>query len=61
MKYTLRMANQFKKDVKLCKRGGNPMDELWKVLNLLMENGHYPKNTKPINCEETESGNGNVI
>ena len=46
MKYTLRMTNQFKKDVKLCKRRGYPMDELWKVLNSLMENGTLPQEYK---------------
>lgn len=35
-KYRLKMAHSFKKDVKLCKKCGMPLDELWTVIRTLL-------------------------
>jgi len=56
MKYSLRMTSQFKKDVKLCKKRGFPMDELWKVLEILIEGSSLPKEYKPHRLKGNRSG-----
>lgn len=45
--YTLNTTNQFEKDLKCCIKRGFPMEELRKVLNLLVANGHLPAQYKP--------------
>ena len=42
MKYTLRTTNKFEKSVKRCIRRNYPMDELRKVMTLLVETGTLP-------------------
>lgn len=36
MKYTLQVTNRFKKSVKLCGKRGLPLDELWSVVDKLV-------------------------
>lgn len=47
MAYKLKVTGQFKKNVKLCKKRGLPLDELWTVLKLLLDNGKLPIEYKP--------------
>ena len=35
-KYKLEMSVKFKRDVKLCKKRGLPLDELWEVIRTLL-------------------------
>ena len=35
-KYELHVTGQFKRDLKRCKKRGLPLDELWKVIDLLL-------------------------
>ena len=35
-KYELRITGEFKQNLKLCKRRGLPLDELWAVVNKLL-------------------------
>ena len=41
------MSNQFKKDVKLCKKRGYPLSELWKVMDILLKEGQLPPQYHP--------------
>lgn len=36
-KYELHVTNQFKRDLKRCKKRGLPLDELWKVIEQLLK------------------------
>lgn len=36
MKYELSVTNQFKKSLKLCSKRGLPLDELWKIVDKLL-------------------------
>ena len=47
MKYTLRTTNKFEKSVKRCIRRNCPMDELRKVMSLLVETGTLPTTYHP--------------
>ena len=47
MRYTLRTTNKFEKSVKRCIRRNYPMDELRKVMSLLIETGTLPYNYHP--------------
>lgn len=47
MKYILRTTNKFEKSVKRCARRNYPMDELRKVMSLLMETGTLPSIYRP--------------
>ena len=47
MRYTLRTTNKFEKSVKRCIRRNYPMDELRKVMSLLIETGTLPNNYHP--------------
>lgn len=47
MTYKLKVMGQFKIDVKLCKKRGLPMDELWTVLDILLSKGALPDIYKP--------------
>ena len=48
--YKLKLTGQLKKDVKLCKKRGYPLDELWTAINTLLEKGQLPENyqTHPL-------------
>ena len=35
-KYQLKLTGQFKQNIKVCKKRGLPLDELWKVVALLL-------------------------
>ncbi len=47
MAYTLKVTNQFKKDVKRCEKRGLPMEKLKQVINILLEDGTLPAEYKP--------------
>ena len=47
MKYILRTTNKFEKSVKRCIRRNYPMDELRKVMSLLVETGTLPTTYHP--------------
>ena len=47
MKYILRTTNKFEKSVKRCIRRNYPMDDLRKVMTLLMETGTLPTTYHP--------------
>ena len=57
MKYTLRTTNKFEKSVKRCIRRNCPMDELRKVMSLLVETGTLPINYHP---HKLQGKKGNV-
>ncbi|MBR1935878.1 MAG: type II toxin-antitoxin system YafQ family toxin [Muribaculaceae bacterium] len=37
MKYRLQVTNEFKRDLKRCRKRGLPLAELWEVVGLLLE------------------------
>ena len=45
--YTIKATNQFKKDVKLCKKRGYDLSVLEQVVNLLQKTGSLPIKYKP--------------
>ena len=57
MKYTLRTTNKFEKSVKQCIRRNYPMDELRKVMTLLVETGTLPTTDR---SHKLQGKNGNV-
>ncbi len=46
MQYTLKLTGTFKKNVKLCKKRGLPLDELWTVVRMLLNGETLPKKYK---------------
>ena len=56
MAYKLKVTGQFKKDVKLCKKRGLPMDELWTVLDVLLNKGTLPDIYKPHKLSGNRKG-----
>ena len=54
MRYTLRTTNKFEKSVKRCIRRNYPMDELRKVMSLLIETGTLPYNYHPTTLLKKE-------
>ena len=57
MKYTLRTTKKFEKSVKRCIRRNYSMDELRKVMSLLVETGTLPINYHP---HKLQGKKGNV-
>ena len=57
MKYALRTTKKFEKSVKRCIRRNYPMNELRKVMSLLVETGTLPINYRPHKLQEKK---GNV-
>lgn len=47
MSYILRTTTRFEKSVKRCIRRNYPMDELRKVMSILVETGVLPNNYRP--------------
>lgn len=43
MAYKLTVTSRFKKNAKLCKKRGLPMDDLWRVVSILVEKGSLPE------------------
>lgn len=47
MAYNLIITHRFKKNAKLCKKRGLPMEDLWKVVQILVEKGRLPDSYLP--------------
>lgn len=46
-RYVVDVTNEFKRDLKRCKKRGFPMEELRKVVNILSETGSVPPEYRP--------------
>ena len=47
MAYELKITTRFKQNAKLCKKRGLPMEELWNVVGILVEQGALPQQYRP--------------
>ena len=54
--YKLNTTNQFEKDLKRCVKRGFPIEELRKVIGLLVSDGKLPQQYKPHKLSGTHSG-----
>ncbi len=54
--YRLKVTNQFKKDVKRCEKRGLPMQELRRVIDLLVLDGTLPAEYKPHRLHGNREG-----
>lgn len=60
-KYKLRITGECKQNMKLCKRRGLPMDELWTVVAKLLNGEQLEENIMPISSVAIAKDSGNVI
>lgn len=47
MAYKLNVTTRFRKNAKLCLKRGLPMEKLWAVVGILVENGSLPEQYRP--------------
>lgn len=59
-KYKLRITGECKQNMKLCKRRGLPMDELWTVVGKLLDGDNLKRSIMRISSLATAKDNGSV-
>lgn len=59
-KYKIRPTGQFKKDLKLAKKRGLSLDDLFAITDLLEETSHFLKNAEITNFMATMKAAGSV-
>lgn len=54
--YTVRYTKRFQKDVNRCKKAGRNLENLWSVVEMLIENGTVPEEFNPHLLREDYAG-----
>ena len=55
-KYSIKTSHRFEQDVRRCMKRGLPMEELWKVIGLLLETGMLPPQYKQHKLSGNRAG-----
>ena len=59
-KYELRITGECKQNLKICKKRGLPMQELWDVVAKLLRGEKLDENIRLTNCTATARGSGSA-
>ena len=59
-KYELQVTGEFKQNLKLCKKRGLPMDDLWAVVEKLLNGEKLEEKYHPHTLSGNRKGSGNV-